>query len=282
MKQKIQTNQTNQTNQTIPGAPSTPGTPSSLGPCIEVLLPILKEAPGVEAIFLKGSHAKGVADAYSDIDLYCVVKAQAVQDFLKARIHYLEAYQPLLYWSEANFVGPQIVAVYENHLHIDLYTVTRETLPTVDKALPLWDPEAILKDYQERALSLTPDSLVKHYHEFSFTCLEFYTAYKRGDLIWASRLTSHMSGNLAFVLRHLYDPNYAQLGFKRLEGKLPKPLAHALKQALDQCGPHALPRGAQDLVTIATSLLESLPQATQDQINLRFFKEMATKIKTLD
>lgn len=70
----------------------------------------------VRAVFLKGSIARGECDEYSDVDFYCMVDEERKEEFLSKRIKYLESYKPLIYYSEENFVGPQIVAVFEDGL----------------------------------------------------------------------------------------------------------------------------------------------------------------------
>lgn len=98
------------------------------------------------AIFLKGSIARDEYDEYSDVDFYCLVHENKKEEFLNSRLAYLENYKPLIYYSYANFVGPQIVGVFEDGLHFDLYTVTCDSLTKTDKVKVLYDPEGLLKN----------------------------------------------------------------------------------------------------------------------------------------
>ena len=50
----------------------------------------LVEDPLVQAVFVKGSIARGEEDEFSDIDLYCLVKEEDKGDFLNKRIGHLE------------------------------------------------------------------------------------------------------------------------------------------------------------------------------------------------
>lgn len=93
----------------------------------------------VEALFLKCSIARHGDDDFSDVDLYAVVSPENEDLFLKNRIRHLEVYQPLIYWSEADFVGPQIVGVYGNVLHFDLYTVKVGHIPQSDHIQVLYN-----------------------------------------------------------------------------------------------------------------------------------------------
>jgi predicted nucleotidyltransferase len=91
---------------------------------IRVVSQALIKDSAVRAVFLKGSHARGEEDAFSDVDMYCLLNCDLMEGFLERRISYLENYRKLIYWSESDFVGPQIVGFFEDGLHFDLYTVT--------------------------------------------------------------------------------------------------------------------------------------------------------------
>jgi hypothetical protein len=111
--------------------------------------------------------------------------------------------------------------------------------------------------------------------------LEFEAAYCRNDLIWASRLGSHITGYLAIILRYIYDPNNAQLGFKRLSKKLDKEKHDKLTMAMDLLGPSYLPQGVKILNEITEEILEELPKEISNKVNKIFFNSMAEKIREL-
>lgn len=54
--------------------------------------------------------------------------------FLEKRLSYLDDYMLMIYYEYVNFVADQIVAIYEDGFHFDLYTVTENSLPYLDKA----------------------------------------------------------------------------------------------------------------------------------------------------
>ncbi|WP_305024204.1 GNAT family N-acetyltransferase [Paenibacillus lacisoli] len=241
----------------------------------------LQAEPGVQAIFLKGSLARGEGDTYSDVDLYCMVADEEINAFLPERIRIMEAYRPLIYWSEASFVGPQIVGVYDDGLHLDLYTVTYGSLPRTDALQVLYDPQDKLKDYVECRYPLEPAVLIRTIHEFMFTLLEFETAYSRGDSIWASQLGHYMAGDLASLIRYLDNPAAAHLGLKRLSQNTGASIASRMEQAMEGMAPSRQPEGVQILVQLAGELIVRLPEAICEQINMTFFDFMAGRIYEL-
>lgn len=248
---------------------------------IDKILPFIIRDSAVKAIFLKGSIARGEMDEYSDVDFYCMIEEKELDSFLKKRVNYMEQYRPLIFCEEVNFVGPQIVGVFDDGLHFDLYTVTYDSLHRTDEIKVLYDPEALLSQYTPEKLSITEDDLLEYFNEISFTMLEFEAAYCRNDLMWASRLSSHITGYLAIILRYIYDPNNAQLGFKRLNKRLDKEKHDKLTMAMDLIGPSYLPQGVKILAEIIDEVLEELPKELSNKINRVFFNTMAMKIREL-
>lgn len=238
---------------------------------IQTITHALKERGDVLAVYLKGSFARGEEDPYSDVDLYCIVKEEAIESFLPIRIALLSTYRPILYSSEANFVGPQIVCVYDNGLHFDLYTQTLSTQSKTDVIKVLYDPENVLESYVAGTFPLAEKACDTIFDECTFVGLEFFAAFKRGDYAWSMRLCSHHSGNLSLLLRHLYDPAQAQLGMKRLQRYLPEDLRKRFETAV--LAP--LPENMKQLFDIQWTIREAFNG------NLDFLKYIKSKIDAL-
>lgn len=249
---------------------------------IEKITEVICKDPAIKAIFLKGSIARNVMDDYSDVDYYCLVDEQQKASFLNRRLDYLTAYRPLMFWSASDFVGPQIVGVFDDGLHFDLYTVTEASLHHTDEVKVLYDPEGILSSYVAEPLTIRDEDLINHFHAFTFSLLEFETAYLRGDLLWASRLASHLSGDLALILRYVNDNENAKLGFKRLHGALDDEVKAKLIEALDLSGPSYLPKGPLVLVEILEHAISQLSLKITGQLNMTFFNFMAQKIRSMN
>ncbi|WP_440895654.1 nucleotidyltransferase domain-containing protein [Amphibacillus sp. Q70] len=248
---------------------------------INIILPFLIKDRDVRAVYVKGSIARGESDEFSDVDLYCLVKEDGLNRFLEKRIDYIREYRSLMYLTEVNFVGPQIVGVYDNGLHFDLYTVTYDTMNRTGEIKILYDPERLLSQYRIEPLGITNDDVVEYFNRIAFSMLEFEAAYCRNDLIWASRLGSHMTGDLSIILRHIYDPDNAQIGLKGLHKKMDKDTYAKLAGAVDHLGPSYLPKGVKVLAEITDEILEDLPKEIHDKVNKRFLYNMTAKINEL-
>lgn len=111
---------------------------------VDTVVSSLKKDESVQAIFLKGSMGRNEHDEFSDIDLYCLVNAEDLDMFLPNRMRHIRAYKELLFYDEIFIVAPQILAVYENLVHLDLFTVTKENYVAKDFIKVLYDPDGRL------------------------------------------------------------------------------------------------------------------------------------------
>ncbi|MCL2854979.1 MAG: hypothetical protein FWE21_05105 [Defluviitaleaceae bacterium] len=219
----------------------------------------------VEALFLKGSIARGVDDDYSDVDMYAAVTPENREEFLGNRIQYMEKYLPMIYYTESNFVGPQIVGVFEDLLHFDLYTVDADNIPQTDNIKVIYDKAGILATYTPAPLGYSDNQLAKMVDSFAFTMLEYYIAHSRGDAVWAARLFSHQAAVVGVVARHVYDKDTAQLGLKGLGKILPPGLYQKLQ-------------AAQNMATLAKLLDELVPNEIRINTNQKFFQKMLEEV----
>ncbi|WP_225986019.1 nucleotidyltransferase domain-containing protein [Psychrobacillus glaciei] len=116
---------------------------------LEAIVSSLKKDIRSQAIFLKGSMGRGEQDEHSDIDLYCLVNEEDEEEFLQSRLYHLESYNKLLFHDSIFIVAPQILAVYENLVHVDLFTVTEHTYIEKDFLKVLYDPNYKMEKYKQ-------------------------------------------------------------------------------------------------------------------------------------
>jgi len=250
---------------------------------VKAVLEAATQCPEVRAVFIKGSLAYGCADDYSDVDFYCLVDDGKIEEFLRQRLALLESYRPLLYTTTANFVGPQVVAVFDNGLHFDLYTVTMNQFPLVGGFRVLYDPDNLLAPFKPlvKGHEISLAQVVERFSEFSFTLLEFIAAWRRQDLVWTYRLASHLVGDLGVVLRHRFEPANALLGLKRLEGALPEVLKERLRGAVAECHGESLPQGVAELCSIMEGAATELEQENKLELSWPLFRLMQAQVLAL-
>jgi predicted nucleotidyltransferase len=232
----------------------------------------------VEAIFLKGSIARNEDDDYSDVDMYAVVSAENSDVFLEKRIRYMENYMPLIYWSESNFVAPQVVGVYQNALHFDLYTVNTNEIPQTDSIKIIYDKNGVLESYKQKTLNILPSTITQELDEFSFTLLEFEIAYSRKDLIWAIRLFNHELTSVSMFLRFIYDEDYSLMGLKGLHKVIPQDIYKDYLDILEKATPSSILSAMQKLLILADRAIQKLPDSIVSPMNKAFYTFMRKRI----
>ena len=94
-------------------------------------------------------------------------------------------------------------------------------------------------------------------------------------------ITSHLSGDLAIILRYIFDKNNSRLGFKRLYKSLDSSLYNKLLKAMDLSGPSHLPKGLVLLIEIVNEILGMLADETLSKLNTEFFKFTSARINRL-
>lgn len=190
---------------------------------IEQLVTRLKQDPAVEAIFLKGSFGRGEEDVYSDIDLYCLVSEDRMAKFLTRRLTHLSVYRPIIWKDDIFIVAPQLIVVYDDLLHVDLFTVTRESLNHSDTIRVLYDPKRQLEAYREKSsLTLGMQEAADEAIDAVWFLFQYQKAAGRGNALWAVEMLRSALLKFAKVLLHRYVPDRAQLGLKTVPGYLPE------------------------------------------------------------
>lgn len=180
---------------------------------IAILTETLRKDEAVQAIFLKGSFGRGEGDEHSDVDLYVMVAPDEVPNFLERRRHHLSAYRPILLEDEIDIVAPQLIIVYDNFLHVDLFTVTSETLNGQDEITVLFDRDNRLEDHP-CSLTLADDDLYGHAFDAIWYFFQYTKARDRGNDIWAVEMLRQGMTHFAYALAAHHEAERASLGLK--------------------------------------------------------------------
>ncbi|MFC4409054.1 nucleotidyltransferase domain-containing protein [Chungangia koreensis] len=217
----------------------------------------LKTDERVRAIFLKGSFGRGEEDEYSDIDLYCLVDETDVDEFLKDRLRHLKEYGEFLFHEDIFIVAPQIIAVYENLVHVDLFTVTEKTYINKDYMKVLNDPENRLQKFEgTQNLKLSGPEFQDAIEYVAWFLFQYKKSADRGNDVWSVNMLHHVTTHLARVLLHRYNPSRAQLGLKALETSLPIEVMKKVRSIFE----HMTPSGHGEAARLIVVLLKELDE----------------------
>ncbi|WP_214734936.1 nucleotidyltransferase domain-containing protein [Exiguobacterium sp. s154] len=180
---------------------------------IRIITERLKHDEAVQAIFMKGSFGRGEADEHSDIDLYVMVHPDEEASFLSRRLEHLTAYRPILLKDEIHIVAPQLIAVFDDFLHLDLFTVTQETLNHQDSILVLYDPQQRLARHVT-SLQLDEAAISDHAFDTVWFFFQYTKSRNRGNAMWATEMLRQGMVHFAYVLAAHHTPDRASLGLK--------------------------------------------------------------------
>ncbi|HEX3076007.1 MAG TPA: nucleotidyltransferase domain-containing protein [Lachnospiraceae bacterium] len=223
-----------------------------------------------EAILLKGSIGRGDDDAYSDIDMYVVVKEENMETFLDRRMKYLESYMPIVFSENVYFVAKQIVAIYEDGLHIDLYTVTEESLPHTDKAKVVYDPEGKFSNYTSEVIETEPEKIIETFSSILYEFVEADTAYCRRNYPWAARILNNGVAASAVLLRYLYDKEHAYLGLKKINEIIPQEQYSWLLGASENLNREGFQLANENLLRILDFVADNIDESIRTKLDYKF------------
>lgn len=236
----------------------------------------LKGDPLVQALFLKGSMGRNEHDEHSDVDLYCLVNKEDEKQFLENRLKHLRAYREIIFLDDIFIVAPQIIAVFDNLLHIDLFTVTQETFVEKDFFKVLYDPHHIMENFiHTQGLTLTADEYQDDVMDVAWFLFQYEKSAARGNDIWSVRMLTNVVYHLARVLLYRYAPERAQLGLKAVEQSLPESVVMDMIEILECLIPSKHAQAANQICQLVGREYEWIYSHLIEEHQLTgFFKKM--------
>lgn len=248
---------------------------------VERICESLKKDTLVKAIFLKGSMGRGEYDAHSDVDLYCLVKEEGRQEFLANREMHLRAYRDIILMDDIFIVAPQIIAVFDDLLHIDLFTVTKESLVGGDYFKVLYDPIGLMDEFMvTQGLALTEEEYRDDVMDVGWFLFQYSKTAARGNDIWAVKMLTNVVHHLGRVLLYRYAPDRAKLGLKTIERSLPESVVKELTGILEFATPSGHAQAAGRIGQLVEQEYEWIRlQWSEDSQEMRFLRRMVDKYK---
>ncbi|WP_430507969.1 aminoglycoside 6-adenylyltransferase [Rossellomorea marisflavi] len=247
---------------------------------VEAIADSLKKDGRVKSIYVKGSMGREEEDEFSDVDLYCLIEEQDLTSFLQDRLQHLEAYGKLLFHDDLFIIAPQIIAVYEDLLHVDLFTVTEKTFKQKDYFKVIYDPEGKLSPFERSQNLLLSDA---EFNEFAgdtgWFLFQYLKAMRRGNDLWAAEMLQHTMRNFSSVLLQRYKPERAQLGYKTLETSLPEQLVGNVKKIMGLIGPFTHQQAASEFLRLIEAERGWIRSEWKDQQGNRLLDTMLSTLE---
>ncbi len=216
--------------------------------------------------------------------MYCVVQEEHVETFLANRIQHIETYKKTLFVDDIYIIAPQLIAVYEDMISIDLFTVTPATIVNKDAIKVLFDPNGMLLPYQERTtLALESHELQDAVDDTVWYLFQYYRSAKRGNHIWCVHLLQHVFINFSKVLLHKYSPERAQLGLKTVDKTLPSNLVQEIEDIFNTISITTHTIALEKLVKFINRETEWIFQAVDDRHTIEpFWERLRVELSTLN
>jgi predicted nucleotidyltransferase len=223
----------------------------------------------VRAVVLLGSHAKGTADAYSDLDLALLISDIAFTDFVAEREAFLKQLGELVFLE--NFNLPEVsFYIFADGVEGELY-IGRES-----QLMQLFnEPYQVLLDKTERltgavspaqrpASANPTETLRRQIYYFWHELSHFITALGRGQWWWAAGQLEALRAiciNLARLDHDFADPEVGDEPYFKIESVMPVERLAALQSTFAPLDRDAMLRAVHVILRFYQELAQSLAQA---------------------
>ena len=116
---------------------------AELPPVLDTFVSHLDQEPALRGLFLGGSHGRGTADAFSDIDLIAICAPDAADKIVALWRETLDTVVPPVFWRQVGSPGRGFLinATTEDWLRLDFYLIAPDRFVNRSKAtlIPLID-----------------------------------------------------------------------------------------------------------------------------------------------
>jgi predicted nucleotidyltransferase len=224
------------------------------------------------AIVLKGSIGRGDDDAFSDIDMYAIVSEDNYEAFMDRREMYLKTYKDIVFLTENDFGVKQMLAIYEDALHIDLYTTTMEQLDHSNPVKVYYDPNHLFDDYEVIPKIYTDEELVEIFNDSLYYFVEASSAYARGNYPWTAHILIGAISGCTKLLRNRYDKEYAFLGLKKINEILPADEYALIEEAFANLNKDGFQRANQYILKMFEIIIGDMNDSVRCACNRKFYE----------
>jgi hypothetical protein len=157
---------------------------------------------------------------------------------------------PIVIWEEVNFHVPEIVAIFEDCLHFDLYTATPENLPIYGKLKILYDKDGKYEEHNGEPNGKVPYDTNSTFTGVIYSIVEADGAYRRINYPLSAFILTRAINDCGLLLRSLYDFQYPFLALKKINNVIPADEFRLLEEASANLNEHGFPFAVRKIVEI--------------------------------
>ena len=249
---------------------------------VEKLVESLKQDPSVRSIFLKGSMGRKEHDQHSDIDLYCLIEQGEEESFLSRRLDHLKAYRDIMFYDDIFIIAPQIIAIYDDWLHVDLFMVTEETYQNKDYFTVLHDPDHVMDQFPTAdKLTLSKKEFKDHVIDVAWFLFQYKKSMDRGNPTWAPEMLRYVMRSLSNVMLYGYAKDRSQLGLKAIHTHLPQEKQQNIQEIYEDITPSSHKRAVEKIISLLKVEIEWIQEKVDDDgQTIPFLKVMMEEFST--
>lgn len=232
--------------------------PKDLQPFLDRFVDACEKDDRVVAAFLGGSHGRGEADAYSDVDLCVIAKDDAFAALVRDRAGFLGRLGTPLFVEDFGIAG-LVFFVLDDGTEGELFFGSEGRLEELEPGptfRTLFDPRAILEGVafaEERRdpaeqLEVLRQILAWFWHELS----HFITAMGRRELWWAAGQLESLRGHCVNLVRIEHGAFAGEEPYEKLDRTIDPGALSAIAETFVPIERGALLRAARVLVRFYT------------------------------
>lgn len=225
-----------------------------------------------DAIVLKGSIGRGDDDEYSDVDMYAIVTEENYQVFMDRRETYLKSYGEIVLLTENDFGVKQMLAIYDDALHVDLYTTTMKYLDHSNPVKVYYDPKKLFDNYQVISKTYTNKELIDIFDDSLYYFVEASSAYERKNYPWTAHILASVIAGCTILLRNRYDKSYSYLGLKKINEILPQEEYALVESAYANLNKDGFHRANTYILEMLELIFNSMEDSVCSACNIKFYE----------
>lgn len=261
--------------------------PNDLEPFLDRFVTACEQDDRVVAAFLGGSHGRGEADAYSDVDLCVIAKHDAYEALVRDRAGFLGRLGTPLFLEDFGMAG-LVFFVLDDGTEGELFFGSEDRLEELEPGptfRTLFDPGGILEGVafaEERTdpaeqLEVLRQILSWFWHELS----HFITAMGRGELWWAAGQLESLRGHCVNLVRIEHGAFAGEEPYEKLDRTIDPGALSPLAETFVPMERGALLRATRVLVRFYTEKAPGVAEANGATYRLELEELMVKRLDDL-
>jgi len=261
--------------------------PNDLRPILDRFVTACEQDDRVVAAFLGGSHGRGEADAYSDVDLCVIAKDAAYEALVGDRAGFVGRLGTPLFFEDFGFAG-LVFFILADGTEGELFFGAEGRLEELEPGptiRTLFDPRGILETFAFAEERTDPaeqhEALRQNLAWFRHELSHFIAAIGRGELWWAAGQLESLRGHCVNLVRIESGAFAGEEPYEKLDHTIELAALSPIAKTFVPLERGALLRAARELVRFYTEKAPGIAEASGATYPLELAKLMVKRLDDL-